>query len=501
MHISSLPGRFGIGCFGPAAYRFADFLASAGYSAWQVLPLTPVSETLGNSPYSGISAFAVSSLFISPEKLAETGLINCSDYEMYRAGAGDRADYAFARRVKSELLHLAWMNFRGEPERFGRLREEFNSFCLAERLWLEDYALFYVLKETHGGARWSEWPREYKFRAPAALSSFLADKRKAKRMEYVQFVQFLLYRQWNDLRSYCNDRGVRLIGDVPMYVAFNSVDVWAGQEFFDLNDNGYPNKVAGVPPDYFSATGQYWGNPVFRWDVMRKTSFRWWVSRIKNSLALFDQIRIDHFRGFCRYWAIPAEEETAVNGCWETAPGREFFETLRQALANGESGALPLIAEDLGVITDDVRELMEEFDLPGMKVLLFAFDGCGDNAYLPHNHIPNAIVYTGTHDNNTANGWWSGASDRERSSLEAYAGTLVADGRADMILSRFALSSVARTAVLPVQDLLGLGEDARMNTPGEAKGCWEWRLTDAQLDELFSMAGELSRQNGIYGRR
>ena len=501
MHISSLPGLYGIGDFGQAAFLFADFLYNGGFSSWQVLPLSPVSEFLGNSPYSSSSAFALNYLFVSPEKLAEVGLVGTDYCESLRVSSASQACYAGAKAAKSALLRTAWENFSGGPNRFEILHREFNEFCVKERAWLEDYALFYVLKEHFKGVAWRDWPSEYKFRVPAAMSSFLEDARISARIEYIQFVQFILHKQWNELKYYCNSKGIELIGDIPIYVAYDSVDVWAGQEFFDLNDECLPNKVAGVPPDYFSETGQYWGNPVYRWDVIRRTNFRWWVNRLKHSLSLFDRVRIDHFRGFCRYWAIPAEEKTAVNGAWEIAPGRELFETLRNELANGEDGALPLFAEDLGVITEDVCELMNLFDLPGMKVLLFAFGDDSGNPYLPHNYDKNCIVYTGTHDNDTVNGWWANtSSERERRAFEAYSGVKVKENRADSYMVRLALASVAREAIIPIQDILGLDGGARMNMPSVARGFWEWRLTGRQMLELAAMAEKLKEINRTYGR-
>lgn len=499
LHISSLPGRYGVGDFGPAAFRFADFLAAAGCSIWQVLPLSPVSEELGNSPYSGGSAFALNYLFISPERLIEYGLVNAADCEGWAAPSLDAADYDLARSAKSALLRIAWENFNAGPDDFTWLREEFNHFCLNERAWLEDYTLFFALREKFG-ARWSDWPREYAARVPAALSAFSGNEKEAKRVEYVRFVQFLLRKQWDELRRYCSAKGVSLVGDVPIYVACDSADVWAGQEIFDLGGDGRPNKIAGVPPDYFSATGQLWGNPVYRWDVLRKTGFRWWISRLKYNFALFDRVRIDHFPGFLRYWAVPAGAETAACGDWEEAPGREFFETLRAELGHAETGELPLIAEDLGVVTEDVHELMNAFGIPGMKVLLFAFDGGWDNPYLPHNYDTNFVVYSGTHDNNTANGWWRNAAESEREALETYAGVSIQDGGAAEVIMRLALSSVARTAVIPVQDILGLGESSRMNIPDRARGCWRWRMTEAQMPDLFAEADRLRGLSSVYGR-
>lgn len=500
LHISSLPGCYGVGDFGEPARGFADFLEAGGYSAWQVLPLSPVEANRGNSPYSCSSAFALNYLFVSPEKLAELGLIKASDYGLFCVEATGEADYEYARKVKKALFDIAWENFHSEPERFSRLCGEFGLFCAEEAAWLEDYALFFTLGESLGGLRWDQWPPEYRFREPAALSAFMRDEKNAGRMEYVRFAQFLLRRQWNELRSYCSARGIELIGDIPMYVTFDSADVWAGREFFDLGDAGGPNKTAGVPPDYFSADGQSWGNPVYRWDVMEETGFRWWVNRLKYSLSLFDRVRVDHFRGFCRYWAIPTGEKTAAGGSWEPAPGEKLFQTLRRELKCWEEDGTPLIAEDLGDITEDVHELMERFAIPGMKVLLFAFGGGSNNPYLPHNYGVNFVVYSGTHDNDTANGWWRHTSAEERRALEAYSGCAAEAGGAAKVISRLALSSVAATAIIPVQDILGLGGGARMNRPGADAGCWRWRLTGVQQGELLAKAPELRGINGLYGR-
>lgn len=500
LHISSLPGRYGVGDFGPEARRFADYLAAAGCSVWQVLPLSPVSETLGNSPYSSSSAFALNYLFISPEILTGYGLLSAADCAGWAASSSGAVDYDLARNARNALLRIAWDNFCAKRDDFSWLWEEFQHFCLNERPWLEDYTLFFTLREKFGGACWCEWPREYSSRAPAALTAFLDNEKKSKRMEYVQFVQFLLRKQWNELRAHCASRGVSLFGDVPIYVAYDSADVWAGQEFFDLDGEGRPNKVAGVPPDYFSETGQLWGNPVYRWDVLRKTSFRWWISRLRYTFSLFDMARIDHFLGFSRYWAVRADAGNASFGSWEVAPGREFLETLRSELGDTETGALPLVAEDLGIITEDAHELMRAFGIPGMSVLLFAFEGGALNPYLPHNYSTNSIVYTGTHDNDTVNGWWQNASDSEKELFETYAGVRIENGRAERIASRLVLSSVARTAVIPAQDILGLDGGSRMNLPNRASGCWRWRLTEAQMDELFADADRLRRLNAIYGR-
>lgn len=501
LHISSLPSDFGIGDMGPSADRFAQFLYAAGFSAWQVLPLTPVNPAMGNSPYSAISAFAGNRLLISPEELVADGLLSAADIEPYRAAPSAKTDYARAAEIKDALLKKAWRNFSEGDSRFEELAAGFAAFRESNAHWLRDFALFCALKKKFGGTGRTEWPAEYRFRDEEAAARYAAEPETAENTAYASFVQFIFARQWRRVRSFCSMLDIELIGDLPIYVSDDSSDVWAAERLFDLDGEGRPRSVAGVPPDYFSETGQKWGNPLYKWDVMEAESFGWWKSRIAAALKMFDKVRVDHFRGFCGYWAVPASEKTAQNGEWRDAPGRKLFAELEDFLKSEGRESLPLIAEDLGVITDDVRELMDEFSLPGMKVLLFAFGGGRPgNPYLPYNHEARSVVYTGTHDNNTVLGWWNSASEEERRLFADYAGLEPEAGSTPRAMIRLALSSRSDLAVVPAQDLLGLGADCRMNEPGKASGCWEWRLEPCGLDALLKSAPELLRMNVVYGR-
>lgn len=505
LHISSLPGAFGVGDFGPLARTFADFLAASGFSVWQLLPLTPVSGIFGNSPYSSPSVFAGNVLFVSPELLKRDGLITDEDIRPFTKDPKQEADYEFAARVRESLLAAAWRNFCAESDKFAAMGEEFAKFLADESFWLNDYALFSVLKKRLGDVCWNEWPDEYKYRSADALDSFALTQENAEDISFVSFCQFIFFRQWRELREYCRGKGISILGDMPMFVALDSPDVWAHREQFDLDGDCRPKNVAGVPPDYFSKTGQRWGNPLYLWDEMERGGFAWWLGRMKSALAMYDIVRVDHFRGFCGCWAIPASEETAINGAWRPAPGRALFERFREELA-AQDGTLPLVAEDLGVITDDVRELMEAFGLPGMKVLQFAFgDGIADNPYILHNIERNSVVYTGTHDNNTSRGWWrDDTCSKDRMRFRAYVGCDVEERDAPVQMTRLALASTARLAVIPVQDILALDASCRMNTPGLCCGNWKWRLT---VEEFVKFAGhgslisqKLKGLNDLFGR-
>lgn len=506
LHISSLPGPFGIGDLGSNAERFAVFLSASGAGVWQVLPLTPVSGASGHSPYSSSSAFAGNLLFVSPEKMMKDGLISEDDIEPFLGRRSADADYTFASEVREYLLVKAWANFSSGDKTFSCMHEEFRLFREEEKFWLDAYSLFSVLKEKFGYKCWNEWPCEYRRHDRQALEQFVQQDENAERISFISFTQFIFFRQWRALHEYCRSCGILIMGDVPMFVALDSSDVWADQDFFDLDADGRPNCVAGVPPDYFCETGQRWGNPLYMWDRMEADGFRWWVSRIKASLAMCDFIRIDHFRGFCGYWAIPACEGTAENGEWRRAPGRALFEVLEQKIAQYGGGSLPMVAEDLGIITDDVGDLMDKAGIPGMKVLLFAFgDGVGTNPYAPHNITRNSVVYTGTHDNNTVRGWWdneASASDRRR--FQSYIGHDIVPDDAAKYMTRLALASVADLAIIPIQDILGLDGSSRMNTPGECRGNWMWRLTQEEF-EYFASDGSaeayrLREMNSLYGR-
>lgn len=490
LHISSLPGKFGSGDLGGGARNFIDFLAESSQSYWQVLPLGPTGGVFADSPYMSFSAFAGNPLFIDFADLAEQGLLSSQILSGLPDFSEYLLDYEGATAWRAPLLEEAWRAFRTAPP------PEFEIFRKTHP-WLEDYALFMALREVHGGQSWCTWPRPLAGRAAKALAG--AREKSAERVGFHCFLQYQFFRQWQRLRQYAKARNVRLIGDLPIYVGHDSADVWAHPEFFQLRpDDFLPSQVAGVPPDYFSATGQRWGNPVYRWETapgaVNEPLYDWWAARLGALLEMTDLCRIDHFRGFESYWAIPAEEETAVHGTWVKGPGAPFFTAMREVL-----GELPFIAEDLGVITPAVNELLRTLGLPGMKVLQFAFDGDEKNLYLPHNFSStNSVVYTGTHDNNTTLGWYLDAAtgDKVRGQLRRYLGS---DGNAishDLI--RCAFGSVARLAIAPLQDVLSFGGDCRLNTPGTSQGNWRWRCAPRFLTS--EMARWLREETIFYNR-
>lgn len=472
LHPTSFPGRFGIGDIGPEAYRFVDFLADTGQQIWQVLPLGPTGH--GNSPYMSYSSMAGNHLLISLEQLQERGLLNQEDLDGLPEFLADHVDYERVIPVKTQLLRQAAENFKEKatPEE----QHEFADFCEKRDFWLDEYAFFMALKQAYGGKSWVEWDSEIAHREPGAMGRWRL--RLASTISFEKYLQFEFFRQWSNLKQYANDRGIQIVGDMPIYVAHDSVDVWGFPANFMVDEETLePALMAGVPPDYFSETGQLWGNPIYNWDELKKRGFRWWLQRLKTLLDYVDLIRIDHFRGFQAYWAIEAGETTAMNGEWIEAPGEEFFKTVRQEL-----GSLPILAEDLGVITPEVEELRDKFNFPGMKILQFAFGSDRHNPYLPFNYLPNCLVYTGTHDNDTTIGWFEKASDYERGRLLTYLGCISPEGiHWDMI--RLALSSVANQAIIPLQDILGLGSKARMNCPGKPDGNWTWRYQSEDLHQ------------------
>ena len=503
MHISSLPGRAAIGTLGPEAEQFADFLCSAGFSLWQVLPLTPVSSVCGNSPYSSCSAFAGNRMLISGELLVSEGL--CDADEFICRESCSKSDYQCAEADIDKLLASAWEKINTDAGSFIDLKKEFHLFMEEESFWLNDYTLFILLKEKFQGRCWNEWSYEYRSRNAEALACFASDGENAARLNYLFFVQFIFYRQWRRLRAYCADRGISFIGDMPLYVALDSADVWAHQALFELDGEGAPQSVAGVPPDYFSKTGQRWGNPLYLWDEMEADDFYWWRQRFYSAVKNYDIVRVDHFRGFCAYWAIPAEERTAVNGAWRGAPGAKLLNTLKRNFFAAD-GKMPLIAEDLGIITDDVCRLMNEFSLPGMKVLMFAFgDDVGKNPYAPHNICRNSVVYTGTHDNNTVLGWWEKeATARMRLRFKRYIGSDIFEHEAAERMVALALASAADIAVVAMQDIMGLDSTARMNVPGVPLGNWEWRAAKRDFASMTAAESitvlKYRELNNIYGR-
>ena len=488
LHVTSLPSSYGIGDLGPAAYRFADFLAEAGQSLWQMLPLTPTDGACGHSPYSSASAFAGSRLLVSPELLAEDGLLTDEEARRAEVTAGDRVDYAGVSASKEALLDAAYRRRKS-----WRFESEYADFCRSNAWWLDDYAAFAAFKASFDSRDWGTWPREIRLRerlAVEALKAGLAD-----RIEREKFIQFVFARQWVALKRYCNGKGIRIIGDLPIYISYDSADAWSNPGIFKLDAEGRPTVVAGVPPDYFSKTGQLWGNPIYRWDVLKSSGYAWWCTRLGHATSLFDIVRIDHFRGFAGFWEVPAAEATAVNGRWSPAPADDFFQTVTRRYPN-----LAIIAEDLGLITPDVKHVMAKFGFPGMKVLLFAFgDDTSTNPYQPHAYDANSVVYTGTHDNNTVRGWFDGeAKPAEKRRLMRYLGREVPAEELHWELIRLAMMSVASTAVIPMQDVLGLGRQARMNLPSVTDGNWAWRLAPGQVTP--EAAGRLLEVTEIYGR-
>jgi len=497
LHPTSLPGPYGVGDLGEEAYRFVDFLADSGQHLWQVLPLGPTGY--GDSPYQCFSAFAGNTLLISPDRLVREGLISREDLAAAPSFTNDRVDYGGANAFKSALLARAYENFRGEKG--DGLRAEFDAFTREHAGWLEDYALYRALKTERGEVAWTEWEAPLVRREPAALEE--AHARLKEETGRVKFSQFLFFRQWAELRRYCRERDVSIIGDIPIFVAHDSADVWASPHLFKLKEDGRPSVVAGVPPDYFSKTGQLWGNPLYDWERMRADSFAWWVERVRAMLGLVDIIRIDHFRGFAAYWEVPGGDRTAERGRWVPAPGREMFAAVREAL-----GRLPIVAEDLGFITPDVIELRDGFDFPGMRIFQFAFSSDTTNKDLPHNYVRNTVVYTGTHDNDTAVGWFESEPggtgsvrsaaqiERERRFCLDYLDSEGSEINWDFI--RAVLASAADTALVPLQDVLGLGSEARMNTPATMSGNWAWRFHAGALGE--ELAARLRRLAELYGR-
>ena len=493
LHITSLPSAYGIGDMGPGAYEFVDFLAGAGQRYWQVLPITPTSSFSADSPYSGSSAFAGNTLLISPELLVKDGLLDKEELKNLPALKVHTCNYHSARKLKTGLLNLAFERFRRDSSIKKKLEADFEGFLQHNSYWLEDYALFEVLKELNDQMGWIEWDEEFALRNGEALRNIR--EKHEEDIRRVQFSQFLFFRQWGWLKAYCKEKGIRIVGDIPIYVNFDSVDVWSRPEIFKLDSARRPIYVSGVPPDYFSRTGQLWGNPVYNWDYLESTDFSWWLERMRHNLNLFDIVRIDHFRGLVGYWEIPAGEKTAVNGKWVKAPSDKFFSRLRS-----EFEELPIIAEDLGVITDDVRETMRKFEIPGMRVLLFAFDDDNpQHPYLPHNYIPDCVVYTGTHDNNTARGWFENEASKEaRKRLFAYVGRKLDAEEVPIELIRLIMMSSANTVLVPMQDVLGLDERARMNRPATSTGNWLWRVSHRELsNRVKDWLGEITY---IYGR-
>ena len=473
LHISSLPSPYGIGDLGPEAYRFADFLAHTKQSLWQILPINETMCGGNNSPYHSISAFAGNPLLISPDKLVEEGLISKKDLQPVPDFPIEKVDYSLVASYKERILNLAY-------ERFKKT-DEFEGFCQENEDWLEDFTLFKSLKSRFSGKAWSEWPSQIRDRDENALKKLREDL--SPEMQKEKFLQFIFYRQWFSFKEYCHQKGIRIFGDMAIYMEHDSVDVWKNPHLFKLDKNRNPAFVSGVPPDYFSKTGQLWGHPVYNWQAVKKNQFAWWIKRVEQNLRLYDLVRIDHFRGLVAYWQVRAAESTAIKGKWIKAVPVDFLNTLKKRFPK-----LPIIAEDLGIITPDVTEVMNRFGIPGMRVLLFAFGEDNPNhPYLPENFVPNCIVYTGTHDTNTARGWFEKeTSEEDKQRLFKYLGKNLSAEEVSWELITLAMNSVAQMAIIPMQDILGLGEEARMNKPAGSEGNWLWRLRPGQIGDLVT---------------
>lgn len=485
LHPTSLPGLFGLGDFGENAYRFVDWLEAAGQTYWQTLPMGEVGP--GNSPYMSSSAFAGNVLLVDLAELASQGWLSPGDLIPHPKFETNRANYALAKPFRLKRLRLAALRFFANPSE--KMRQAFANFCNEEKSWLHDYALFMTITEQENGREWNKWPQELVRREIQAMRAMESDN--SDEIAFWKFCQWSFSRQWSKLKRYANERGIRIVGDVPIFVALQSADVWAHQELFELNENGQPLVVAGVPPDYFSETGQLWGNPLYRWNEHEKNGYQWWIDRLKKALQYADAVRIDHFRGFAAYWEIQADAPNAIHGKWVAGPGEKLFQAFENAIPN-----LPIIAEDLGIITPDVVELRDKFKLPGMRVLQFAFGEDENNHFLPHHYIPNTVAYTGTHDNDTTQGWWGTLSAHEKSFAQRYLGC---DGKNIHWDAMRALGqSAANTVIFPMQDVLGLAGDCRMNYPGLAEGNWEWRFAWEQVQpehaqELAKISGDSHR--------
>ncbi|MGL4576511.1 MAG: 4-alpha-glucanotransferase [Burkholderiaceae bacterium] len=493
LHPTSLPGPHGSGDFGPSAYHFVDWLHAAGQRFWQVLPLNPVGP--GYSPYAGASAFAGAPSLVALEPLIEKGWLAQTAAQELSAFNARRVDYGSTMAFRHRQLERAAEGFFARASKADK--DAFDAFCAREAKWLDDYALFMALDaaQNAGGGEfraWPQWDKALARREAAALTA--ARKQLAQPLQFWKFVQWCFDTQWANLRDYARGKGVAIIGDLPIFIAHHSADCWSRPDLYLLDDAFAPTVVAGVPPDFFSATGQRWGNPLYRWDAFERENYQWWIDRVQRQLKLADVVRIDHFRGFAGYWEIPASCPTAIEGHWVPGPGEKLFNAIARATARA-GGAAPIIAEDLGVITPDVEQLRDQFHFPGMRILQFGFSDGSNHSFLPHNYIANTVVYTGTHDNDTARGWWNHCTERERGYAAAYLNTDGSDVHWAMI--RAASSSVANTVIIAMQDVMGLDSAHRMNTPG-TMGCWEWRFA---WDMVASDAArQLASISAAYGR-
>lgn len=500
LHPTSLPGKYGIGSLGREAFAFVDFLRKSNQKLWQIFPLGPTGY--GDSPYQSFSTFAGNPYLIDFDLLIEQNLLQESDLENINFGDSEEyIDYGAIYNQKYPLLKKAFENYKNlkneasaenseKADKIRTLSEKFETFKRENGEWLEDYCLFISLKNHFNGLPWSEWEEDIKLRKPEAINRYrneLADE-----IEYSRFIQFLFFAQWNDVKSYANENNIKIIGDIPIFVAFDSADAWANPEIFLFDAELKPYKVAGVPPDYFSPTGQLWGNPLYDWEKLKETNYKWWIDRVRANFSTCDIIRIDHFRGFESYWAVPYGDSTAENGKWVKGPGIELFNAIKEQL-----GDLPIIAEDLGLMTQEVIDLREATGFPGMKILGFAFDSNEENEYLPHTYNRNCVVYTGTHDNDTLIGWFEKANEEDKAFARAYLNSRD-DSEINWDAIRGAWGSVADIALVPIQDILGLGSEARINTPGVAAGNWQWRLKGGVLND--ELAEKLAKMTRTYSR-
>lgn len=488
LHITSLPSQFGIGDLGQPCFEFVDFLSEANQKYWQVLPLNPTELTYGNSPYSCPSSYAGNHLLISLESLIEDGYLSGKDLINEPGYPKDRVEYSGVTKYKTEILKKAYSVNKNAITNDSELKE----FCADNAHWLSDYSIYAAYKEKHNSTVWRDFPLEIRDRDPDSLAEFAQSEESA--VGFYKFIQFVFFKQWANLKKYANRKGLQIIGDLPYYINYDSSDVWANQEVFKLDDSKGPKFVAGVPPDYFSKTGQLWGNPVYDWEEMKETEYSWWINRIAHNLSMFDKLRLDHFRGFVSYWEIKAGEKSALNGKWVELEAYNFLDKLFRHFEKSK-----FIAEDLGIITQDVKEVVKQYDLPGMKILLFAFgDDFPNGEYLPSNINSNCLIYTGTHDNNTVIGWWNGeASDIEKKRVREYIGKELDERSINWVFIKLALGSRADIAIIPMQDLIGLGESSRMNTPSTTQGNWEWALREEHLNtDLAIKLKQLTEQCG-----
>jgi malto-oligosyltrehalose synthase/4-alpha-glucanotransferase len=489
MHISSLPSTFGLGDIGPEAYKFVDFLFNSGQRYWQLLPVNPVDEGAGYSPYSSSSGMAGNILLISPELLIKYGWLSADEIEVIRLPSNNRADFAKATKLRADLFNTAYQRFIQADQ---ATRQDFDEFKSTEGYWLEDFALYQVLKQVNDNMPWYEWPKALKGREASTLKKAIKQHRTS--IDKEKWLQYIFTKQWRQLKLYAAKKGIILFGDMPFYISYDSVDVWSHPELFKLNAEGNIAGIAGVPPDYFSAEGQLWGMPVYKWDALKKSNYRWWLQRIKKNLEYFDLIRLDHFRAFASYWEVPGGEQTAVNGAWMPGPGADFFNIVKEQL-----GRLPFVAEDLGDIDESVHQLRDQFNLPGMRVLQFAFgDDMPQSDHIPHNYVSNSFAYTGTHDNNTLKGWYLEDIDNiTRATIDQYIGQKLSEKNLGDVFARLCYASVANVAILPVQDILGLEGSHRMNMPASAEGNWTWRLTGTELNKKLErkLKGQTKRYN------